>query len=50
MDTQRWRDELFARRHLSTEELLTDFAEHIDRESGSLMPKDDLTMIVMEIR
>lgn len=50
MDTQRWRDELFARRHLTTAELLTDFAEHIDKESGSLTPKDDLTMIVMEIR
>jgi serine phosphatase RsbU (regulator of sigma subunit) len=49
MDTQRWRDELFARRHLTTEQLLADFAEHVDRESGSLTPKDDLTMIVMEI-
>ena len=50
MDVQRWRDELLARRHLSTPDLITDFAEHLDRELGSLTPKDDLTMVVMEVK
>jgi serine phosphatase RsbU (regulator of sigma subunit) len=50
LDTQQWRAELHARRHLTAEQLVHDFAAHLDRESGSLQPKDDLTMIVIEIR
>jgi len=50
MDGQRWRDELYARRNLTTTQLLTDFAEHLDREMGSITPKDDLTMIVLEVQ
>jgi serine phosphatase RsbU (regulator of sigma subunit) len=50
MDVQRWRDELFQRRHMATPELINDFAEHLDREMGSLTPKDDLTMVVMEVK
>jgi len=49
-DTLRWRAELYARRGLSTEELLVDFSEHLDSENGSLTPKDDLTMVVVEVR
>ncbi len=49
VDADRWHIELERRRHLTTEQLLTDFAEHIDQESGSLQPKDDLTIIVMEV-
>ncbi len=49
-DLQRWREELFNRRHLSTTELLADFTTHLDNELGSLTPKDDLTMIVMEVK
>jgi len=48
-DTLRWRAELYARRGLTTEELLTDFSNHLDSENGSLAPKDDLTMVVVEI-
>jgi sigma-B regulation protein RsbU (phosphoserine phosphatase) len=50
VDTLRWRQELQARRQMSTEELLSDFARHIDGETGSLRPKDDLTMIVVEVK
>jgi len=50
MDVQRWRDELYQRRHMATPELINDFAEHLDREMGSLTPKDDLTMVVMEVK
>ena len=50
MDTQRWREELYARRKLPVEQLLTDFSRHLDEEVGSLAPKDDLTIIVLEVR
>jgi serine phosphatase RsbU (regulator of sigma subunit) len=50
IDTERWRAELHARRHLPTAELLEDFARHIDQEAGSITPKDDLTMIVLEVK
>ena len=45
----RWLDEVLARRHMSAERLLLDFAEHIDRESGSLQAKDDLTMVLLDV-
>ena len=48
-DTQRWREELYNRRTLTTEQLLSEFADHIDKESGSLQPKDDLTIIAVEV-
>lgn len=50
VDPERWRYELKLRQHLSCEELLLDFAEHIDNQSGSLAPKDDLTMIIAEVK
>jgi sigma-B regulation protein RsbU (phosphoserine phosphatase) len=50
VDTARWRDELWQRRELSAAQLIQHFADHIDREAGSLTPKDDLTMIAIEIK
>lgn len=50
VDAARWRDELWQRRSLTTEQLLRDFTSHLDRESGSLSPRDDLTMVVIEVR
>jgi len=49
IDTDRWRQELYNRRHLNGHDLLIDLQHHLDRESGSLAPKDDLTMIVIEV-
>lgn len=49
VDSQRWREELLLRRDMPTAALLESFSAHLDRESGSLMPKDDLTMIVIEV-
>jgi sigma-B regulation protein RsbU (phosphoserine phosphatase) len=49
-DVQRWRDELLSRASLPTEELLTQFADRLDSESGSLEPKDDLTLVIVEVR
>lgn len=48
-DTVRWQHELHARRQLDTQRLLEDFISHVDAENGSLQPKDDLTMIVVEV-
>jgi serine phosphatase RsbU (regulator of sigma subunit) len=50
VDNERWRQELLSRRALPTEELLSAFADRIDNESGSLAPKDDLTMMVLEVK
>lgn len=50
IDTERWRSELHNRRHLPTAQLLEDLATSIDSVAGSLAPKDDLTIIVMEAR
>ncbi len=48
-DTNRWREELLARRHIDAESMLIEFAECIDREAGSLQAKDDLTMLLIDI-
>jgi sigma-B regulation protein RsbU (phosphoserine phosphatase) len=50
LDPERWRQELINRREMTSEQLLLDFAEHLDASSGSLAPKDDLTMIIIEVR
>ncbi|HET6251526.1 MAG TPA: SpoIIE family protein phosphatase [Tepidisphaeraceae bacterium] len=48
-DPNRWRDELLARRSLPSATLLSEFSDMADKESGSLEPKDDLTIVVMEV-
>ena len=47
---QQWQDELHRRRELSTEALLLDLSAELDRQAGSLQPKDDLTIIALEIK
>lgn len=49
IDTQKWQQELYNRRHLKGRDLLDDLQHHLDQEVGSLVPKDDLTIIVMEV-
>jgi hypothetical protein len=49
VDTERWHDELMGYRNLSAGELLSEFSDRIDREAGSLAPKDDLTIIIAEV-
>jgi phosphoserine phosphatase RsbU/P len=44
-----WRSELDRRRKMETEKLLAEFSECLDRRSGSLQPKDDLTVIAVEV-
>jgi len=50
LDSQQWREELRARSGLPTDRMLREFADRIDNESGSLEPKDDLTMVVLEVK
>jgi len=47
-DGDKWLQDLTERNHLSAEELIRDLATRLDTESGSLEPKDDLTIIAME--
>lgn len=49
-DSPRWQQELESRRHLNGEQIMASLIEHLDGESGSLTPKDDLTIIVAEVR
>jgi phosphoserine phosphatase RsbU/P len=49
-DAEQWRKELEQRRHLSSEQILADLSDQIDNAAGSLSPKDDLTIIVVELK
>jgi serine phosphatase RsbU (regulator of sigma subunit) len=49
-NTQQWRAELQRRRDMPTEELLKELCDSLDKESGSLAPKDDLSIIVLEVK
>jgi phosphoserine phosphatase RsbU/P len=49
-DTQRWRTELHRRCQLPTDQLLQELSEGLDRETGSLQPKDDLSIIIVEVK
>ena len=48
LDITRWREELFKRRSMPSDQLLADLSHRIDSQDGSLTPKDDLTMIIAE--
>ncbi len=49
IDTERWRTELQARASLTCEQLLRDLCQHLDAQTGSLTPKDDVTAILVEV-
>lgn len=48
-DTEQWRTELVQRRGMTTSDILQSIADHIDSSGGSLLPKDDLTIVAFEI-
>jgi phosphoserine phosphatase RsbU/P len=50
LDTRQWRRELENRRHLPTEQIVTELSEALDKETGSLQPRDDLSLIVVEVK
>lgn len=47
---ERWQNELHRRQQMSTDVLLLDLSTELDGQSGSLQPKDDLTIIAVEIK
>lgn len=49
LNIQQWRVELEHRRKMPTEQLLQELSDNLDQETGSLAPKDDLSIIVIEI-
>ena len=49
-DTMRWREEIYERRMLPSAELLSSLVEQMDKHTGSLRPKDDLTIILIEAK
>jgi phosphoserine phosphatase RsbU/P len=49
-DTERWRSELRERAREPIAVILEDFASRLDSAGGSLLPKDDLTIVAMEVR
>jgi sigma-B regulation protein RsbU (phosphoserine phosphatase) len=49
VDTATWKQELHGRRSMTIDHLLRDLTERIDNASGSITPKDDLTMVVVEV-
>jgi serine phosphatase RsbU (regulator of sigma subunit) len=50
IDSQQWAQELQRRRGMTTQELLAHFSNQIEQSAGSLEPKDDLTIIVVEMQ
>jgi len=44
-----WQEELARRRKVDTQTLLAEFSARLDAQSGSLQPKDDLTVIALDV-
>jgi len=50
IDSQQWGEELQRRRAMTTQAMLEHFSSQIEQSAGSLDPKDDLTIIVVEMQ
>ncbi len=48
-EQQRWMQELDVRRFLPAQQLLKEYSELIDQQCGDRLPKDDLTMLMLEV-
>jgi len=49
VSTEQWCAELYRRRHLTSEQMLADFGQLLDKQLGSLTPKDDLSMLIVDV-
>jgi serine phosphatase RsbU (regulator of sigma subunit) len=49
-DTHQWRIELQNRANLPTEQILSEISGLLDREIGSLTPRDDLSLIAIDVK
>jgi serine phosphatase RsbU (regulator of sigma subunit) len=50
LNLEQWRKELVRRREMPTEQLLVELSESLDKETGSLQPKDDVSIVVLEVK
>ncbi len=50
LNLEQWRSELIRRRDVPTEQLLRELSDSLDKETGSLQPKDDVSIVVMEVK
>jgi sigma-B regulation protein RsbU (phosphoserine phosphatase) len=50
IDSRQWADELQLRQGMTTQAMLEDFSNQIEQSAGSLDSKDDLTIVVIEMR
>jgi len=50
IDSQQWGEELQRHRHMTTPAMLEHFSNQMEQSLGSLAPKDDLTIIVVEMQ
>ena len=50
VDIHHWQQEFIKRQSLPGQELLAELSGELDRQSGSLSPKDDVTIILMEVK
>ena len=48
LEEPHWQSELSRRRALPGDQLLAEFADALDAEAGSLRPKDDVTLVLVE--
>jgi phosphoserine phosphatase RsbU/P len=44
-----WGEELYRRRNMSTQEIFADLVEKCEKCAGSLSPRDDMTIVAIEI-
>ncbi|HEY0009923.1 MAG TPA: SpoIIE family protein phosphatase [Tepidisphaeraceae bacterium] len=49
-DNDRWRGEILSRADQHSEIMLQNFAARVDSHNGSLLPKDDLTIVAFDVR
>lgn len=49
LNTEQWRQELMQRHHLPADLLIADLCKSLDNQAGSLAPKDDLTMMILQV-
>lgn len=49
LNTEQWRQELLQRHKMPADKLIADLCQSLDNQAGSLTPKDDLTMMILQV-
>jgi serine phosphatase RsbU (regulator of sigma subunit) len=50
VDSERWKTELLNRADWPTDRILSDISARLDESNGSILPKDDLTIVAIEVK